>query len=138
MAIYELCAISTSKAKNAVAFPSLIKNCSKFILDRGGVVSGLTMHRKDSVLPYRMKKNGEKFSSGDTWFLTFNASPQSMLELRTWLKVNDSVLRATICKGGDSLSARTGYIAPQDLVKYTEREAVIRREGPTRNGSATQ
>lgn len=124
MPAYELFVISSTKAKNSIPFHELVGQCSKFILDKGGLMSDLTIHRKDSILPYRMKKNGMKFSSGDSWFLKMNVNPNSMLELRSFLNSHDSVLRSTICKVNQPrIMPTTGA----DVLKHIDREAVLRR-----------
>ncbi len=56
----------------------------------------------------RIKTGGEWHTKGSYWTMLFDAKPETMKSLSRMLSLDDFVLRYTVIKLGDSLTAKAG------------------------------
>ncbi|KAJ1986004.1 hypothetical protein H4R33_003622 [Dimargaris cristalligena] len=101
MPFYELLCISRSQI-GAANIRDLFKNSALSIIDRGGVVRGIS-HFGISVLPHRIKRHQEYHERGRYWLMHFDCNPVVLNDLTKSLNLDPRVLRHNIVKMDSSL-----------------------------------
>ncbi|ETW80349.1 hypothetical protein HETIRDRAFT_243963, partial [Heterobasidion irregulare TC 32-1] len=80
----------------------LVRQSAKHVLDQGGVVRGLK-YWGTQTLPQRMRSHKFYHNYGDYWTMHFDASPESQKALRSVLRKDPRVIRATVLKMGEKI-----------------------------------
>ncbi|KAI9019055.1 ribosomal protein S6 [Hyaloraphidium curvatum] len=105
MPLYEIVCIARAGMSNS-AMRRLLRNSALHVLDNNGVVRAFEPMGKDLPLYSRIKK-GEWHTRGTYWAMQFDSKPETMKTLSRLLSLDDFVLRHTIIKLGNSLTAKS-------------------------------
>ncbi|KZT08460.1 uncharacterized protein LAESUDRAFT_723984 [Laetiporus sulphureus 93-53] len=81
---------------------NLVTQCATHVMKNGGVVRDIKSWGTLS-LPQRMRRHKQYFEIGDYWTMKFDASPRSLRQLNTLMKLDPRVIRWTTLKLGDKV-----------------------------------
>ena len=119
MPLYNITAIARAGSPQAEVH-GLLSKMSKIVLDRGGVVAGISNWGFQD-LAYRMKSRQEFHTRGRFMQMKLVASPDALKELERNMKLDERLLRWMIIKEKNTSIASLGSIEEGKLAESAHR-----------------
>jgi small subunit ribosomal protein S6 len=119
MPLYNITAIARAGSPQAEVH-GLLSKMSKIVLDRGGVVAGISNWGVQD-LAYRMKSRQEFHTRGRFMQMKLVASPDALKELERNMKLDERLLRWMIIKEKNTSIASLGSIEEGKLAESAHR-----------------